>query len=135
MHRDIEAIQEKIHIESAFVGRLLDEVGRVIVGQRYMIERLLIGLLADGHVLLEGVPGLAKTMTVRTLANAVSILDQQRYHADKGRQQQTERNVTIEVVEPTPCPRPCLRRTRRGAGRAQNHVVHQRAGQPGRHEP
>ena len=72
MHRDIEAIQEKIHTESAFVGRLLDEVGRVIVGQRYMIERLLIGLLADGHVLLEGVPGLAKTMTVRTLANAVS---------------------------------------------------------------
>ena len=70
MHRDIEAIQEKIHTESAFVGRLLDEVGRVIVGQRYMIERLLIGLLADGHVLLEGVPGLAKT--VRTLANAVS---------------------------------------------------------------
>ena len=72
MHRDIAAIQEKIHAESAFVGRLLDEVGRVIVGQRYMIERLLIGLLADGHVLLEGVPGLAKTMTVRTLANAVS---------------------------------------------------------------
>ena len=71
MHRDIEAIQEKIHTESAFVGRLLDEVGRVIVGQRYMIERLLIGLLADGHVLLEGVPGLAKTMTVRTLADAV----------------------------------------------------------------
>ena len=72
MHRDIEAIQEKIHTESAFVERLLDEVGRVIVGQRYMIERLLVGLLADGHVLLEGVPGLAKTMTVRTLANAVS---------------------------------------------------------------
>ena len=70
MHRDIAAIQEKIHAESAFVGRLLDEVGRVIVGQRYRIERLLIGLLADGHVLLEGVPGLAKT--VRTLANAVS---------------------------------------------------------------
>ena len=72
MHRDIEAIQETIQTESAFVGRLLDEVGRVIVGQRYMVERLLIGLLADGHVLLEGVPGLAKTMTVRTLANAVS---------------------------------------------------------------
>ena len=72
MHRDIEAIQEKIQAESAFVGRLLDEVGRVIVGQRHMIERLLVGLLADGHVLMEGVPGLAKTMTVRTLANAVS---------------------------------------------------------------
>ena len=72
MHRDIEAIQEKIHIASAFVDRLLTEVGRVIVGQRYMIERLLVGLLADGHILLEGVPGLAKTMTIRTLANAVS---------------------------------------------------------------
>jgi MoxR-like ATPase len=71
MHRDIEAIQEKIRQESAFVGRLLDEMGRVIVGQRYMIERLLIGLLADGHVLMEGVPGLAKTMTVRTLARAI----------------------------------------------------------------
>jgi MoxR-like ATPase len=72
MHHDIEAIQEKIHAESAFVSRLLDEVGRVIVGQRYMIERLLVGLLANGHVLMEGVPGLAKTMTVRTLANAVN---------------------------------------------------------------
>ena len=72
MHRDIEEIQEKIHNESAFIERLLDEMGRVIVGQRYMVERLLIGLLADGHVLLEGVPGLAKTLTVRTLANAVS---------------------------------------------------------------
>jgi MoxR-like ATPase len=71
MHRDIEAIQEKIQQESAFVGRLLDEVGRVIVGQRYMVERLLVGLLADGHVLMEGVPGLAKTMTVRTLARAI----------------------------------------------------------------
>ncbi len=72
MHHDIEAIQERIHAESAFVSRLLDEVGRVIVGQRSMIERLLIGLLADGHVLMEGVPGLAKTMTVKTLANAIS---------------------------------------------------------------
>ncbi|MDP6581388.1 MAG: AAA family ATPase [Vicinamibacterales bacterium] len=71
MHHDIEAIQEKIHAESAFVSRLLDEMGRVIVGQRYMTERLLVGLLADGHVLMEGVPGLAKTMTVRTLASAV----------------------------------------------------------------
>src|SRR5262249_42316674 len=58
--------------ESAFVSRLVDEVSRVIVGQRYMVERLLIGLLADGHVLMEGVPGLAKTMTVRTLARAIN---------------------------------------------------------------
>jgi len=71
MHGDIEVIQQKIRQESAFVERLLDEVGRVIVGQRTMIERLLIGLLADGHVLMEGVPGLAKTMTVRTLADAI----------------------------------------------------------------
>ena len=71
MHRDIEAIQQKIQEESAFVDRLMSEVGRVIVGQRYMVERLLIGLLADGHVLMEGVPGLAKTSTVRTLARAI----------------------------------------------------------------
>jgi len=71
MSHDIEVIQEKIQQESAFVTRLVDEVGRVIVGQKYMVERLLIGLLANGHVLLEGVPGLAKTMTVRTLARAI----------------------------------------------------------------
>ena len=71
MNHDIEAIQEKIQQESAFVSRLVDEVGRVIVGQKYMVERLLIGVLANGHVLLEGVPGLAKTMTVRTLARAI----------------------------------------------------------------
>ena len=72
MHRDIEAIQQKIQEESSFVDRLMSEVGRVIVGQRYMVERLLIGLLADGHVLMEGVPGLAKTSTVRTLARAIA---------------------------------------------------------------
>ena len=71
MHHDIEAIQQRVQTESAFVDRLLDEIAQVIVGQRTMIERLLIGLLADGHVLMEGVPGLAKTMTVRTLADAV----------------------------------------------------------------
>ncbi|MEK9501126.1 AAA family ATPase [Gaopeijia maritima] len=68
---DIEVIQQKIQQESAFVDRLLAEVGRVIVGQRTMVERLLIALLADGHVLMEGVPGLAKTLTVRTLADAI----------------------------------------------------------------
>ena len=72
IHQDIEAIQQRIHTESAFVSRLLDEVGKVIVGQHYMIERLLIGMLADGHVLMEGVPGLAKTLTVHTLASAVN---------------------------------------------------------------
>ena len=68
---DIEVIQQKIRQESGFVERLLGEVGSVIVGQKTMVERLLIGLLADGHVLMEGVPGLAKTLTVRTLARAI----------------------------------------------------------------
>ncbi|MBT8489036.1 MAG: AAA family ATPase [Gemmatimonadetes bacterium] len=68
---DIEAIQQKIQQESAFVERLQTEVARVIVGQKTMVQRLLIGLLADGHVLMEGVPGLAKTLTVRTLARAI----------------------------------------------------------------
>jgi MoxR-like ATPase len=68
---DIEVIQAKVRQESAFVERLLSEVGRVIVGQTTMVERLLIGLLANGHVLMEGVPGLAKTMTVKTLAQAI----------------------------------------------------------------
>ncbi len=72
MNADIEIIQAKIEEESTFVSRLQDEVARVIVGQRYMVERLLIGLLADGHVLMEGVPGLAKTLTVSTLAKAIN---------------------------------------------------------------
>ena len=71
VHANIEVIQEKIQEESAFVSRLQNEVAQVIVGQHYMVERLLIGLLADGHVLMEGVPGLAKTLTVSTLATAI----------------------------------------------------------------
>lgn len=71
MNPDIQAINAKIKEESAFVEKLLNEINKVIVGQRYMIERLLIGLLANGHILLEGVPGLAKTMSVRTLAKAI----------------------------------------------------------------
>jgi MoxR-like ATPase len=68
---DLGRVKERIARESAFVDDLLDEIGRVVVGQQYMIERLLIGLLADGHVLLEGVPGLAKTLTVSALADAI----------------------------------------------------------------
>ncbi len=68
---NLSELEDRIATESAFVDDLLDEIGRVVVGQRYMIERLLIGLLADGHVLLEGVPGLAKTLTVRTLSDAI----------------------------------------------------------------
>jgi MoxR-like ATPase len=68
---DIKAINEKIQRESAFVDILQNEIGKVIVGQKYMVERLLVGLLSNGHVLLEGVPGLAKTLSVKTLAAAI----------------------------------------------------------------
>src|SRR5687767_7412575 len=71
MSFDIRALNEIVAKESAFVDRIMTEVGSVIVGQRYMIERILIGLLTGGHVLLEGVPGLAKTLTVRTLCRAI----------------------------------------------------------------
>ena len=68
---DIHAINEKIEKESAFVELLTFEMNKVIVGQKHMIERLLIGLLGNGHILLEGVPGLAKTLAINTLAKAV----------------------------------------------------------------
>ena len=68
---DISAVNDRITQESAFVDDLLQEIGRVVVGQQYMVERLMIGLLGDGHVLLEGVPGLAKTLTVSSLATAI----------------------------------------------------------------
>ena len=71
MNRDIEVIQARIQKTSAFVDRLFQEVAKVVVGQKTMVERLLIGILSDGHVLMEGVPGLAKTLTVRTLADAI----------------------------------------------------------------
>jgi MoxR-like ATPase len=69
---DVRALNELVAKESAFVDRISNEVGKVIVGQTYMVERILIGLLTGGHVLLEGVPGLAKTLTVRTLCDAIS---------------------------------------------------------------
>jgi MoxR-like ATPase len=68
---DVRALNELVAKESAFVDRLMNEVGKVIVGQHYMIDRILVGLLTGGHVLLEGVPGLAKTLTVRTLCDAI----------------------------------------------------------------
>lgn len=68
---DIQAINERIERESAFVDILTMEMNKVIVGQKHMIERLLIGLLGRGHILLEGVPGLAKTLAINTLAQAV----------------------------------------------------------------
>jgi MoxR-like ATPase len=68
---DIKQLNEKIQYHCSFIDRLRDEVGRVIVGQQHMLDRLLIGLLSNGHVLLEGVPGLAKTLTIKSLAQAI----------------------------------------------------------------
>ncbi|NQT33405.1 MAG: AAA family ATPase, partial [Candidatus Omnitrophica bacterium] len=72
MSEGITAINQKVEKESIFVDELLSEMRKVIVGQEYLIERLLVGLLANGHVLIEGVPGLAKTMSVRVLSSAIS---------------------------------------------------------------
>ena len=69
---NIKELNERIQRESSFVDLLSMEMGKVIVGQKQLIENLLIGLLADGHILLEGVPGLAKTLAINTLAQAVS---------------------------------------------------------------
>jgi len=68
---DIRALNDKIAAESAFIDLLSMEMGKVIVGQKHMVERLLIGLLGNGHILLEGVPGLAKTLAINTLAKVV----------------------------------------------------------------
>ena len=68
---DIRQLNEKIQYQSAFIDRLRDETARVIIGQHHMLDRLLIGLLSNGHVLLEGVPGLAKTLTIKSLAQAI----------------------------------------------------------------
>ena len=68
---DIRAINEKIERESAFIDLLTMEMNKVIVGQKHMVERLLIGLLGQGHILLEGVPGLAKTLAIKSLASAI----------------------------------------------------------------
>jgi len=70
--QDVRMLNDMVQKESAFVDDLLAEVGKVIVGQQQMVERILVGLLAGGHVLLEGVPGLAKTLTVRTVCDAIS---------------------------------------------------------------
>jgi MoxR-like ATPase len=67
----IQEINDRVQQESRFVQRLVSEVHRVIVGQRYMVERLLVGLLTRGHILIEGVPGLAKTLAVKTLSSAI----------------------------------------------------------------
>lgn len=71
MEKEVARINEKAEQESAFVSKLIGEIEKVIVGQKYLIERLLVGLLANGHMLIEGVPGLAKTMTARILAETI----------------------------------------------------------------
>ena len=68
---DIKSLNEKIEKESAFVDLLQIELGKTIVGQQHMLERLLIGLLGEGHILLEGVPGLAKTLAINSLSKAI----------------------------------------------------------------
>ncbi|WMX15342.1 MULTISPECIES: MoxR family ATPase [unclassified Aureispira] len=69
---DIQLLQEQIALESQVIERLLVETNKVIIGQQYMLERLMIGLLAQGHILLEGLPGLAKTLAINTLSKAIS---------------------------------------------------------------
>lgn len=72
MAQTVEVIRRNVEQQSQFVARLRTEIGRVIVGQEYMIDRLLVGMLANGHVLIEGVPGLAKTTAVKCLAQAIN---------------------------------------------------------------
>ena len=87
---DIRLLNEKISYSSNFVNRINDELGKVIVGQQVMIERLLIGLLSNGHILLEGVPGLAKTLAIKSLAQSV--------HAQYSRIQFTPDLLPADVV-------------------------------------
>jgi len=69
---DIRLLNERIQSAGAFLDRLRAEVGKVLVGQQYMVDRLLVGLLGNGHILLEGVPGLAKTLTIKSLSQAIN---------------------------------------------------------------
>jgi MoxR-like ATPase len=71
METDIKALNERIQLESSFVDMITIEMNKVIIGQRHMIERMLIGLLSNGHILLEGVPGLAKTLAIKSLAHII----------------------------------------------------------------
>ena len=87
---DIKLLNEKIQDASSFVGRINDELSKVIVGQNTMVERLLIGLLSNGHILLEGVPGLAKTLAIKSLAQTI--------HANFSRIQFTPDLLPADVV-------------------------------------
>ncbi len=72
MDAAIQEINRKVKEASMVLERLTREIGKVIVGQPYLVERLLMAILGDGHILIEGVPGLAKTLSVRTLAQAIN---------------------------------------------------------------
>ena len=72
MEKNIQAITKEVEEKGRYVKNLTDEIGKIMVGQYYLIERLLIGILANGHILVEGVPGLAKTTAVKTLAQAIN---------------------------------------------------------------
>ena len=73
MQQDIQQITKEVEEKSGYVKRLTEEIGKIMVGQNYLIERLLIGILANGHILVEGVPGLAKTTAVKTLAQTIDV--------------------------------------------------------------
>lgn len=87
---DIEAINQQIYIDSAFLEKLHNECSKFIVGQSYMMDRLILALLADGHILLEGLPGLAKTLAINTLAKAI--------HADFNRIQFTPDLLPSDII-------------------------------------
>ncbi|HNV53198.1 MAG TPA: AAA family ATPase, partial [Tenuifilaceae bacterium] len=70
---NIKELNERIRLESSFVDIINLEMNKVIVGQKHLVESLLVGLLADGHILLEGVPGLAKTLAINTLSNIIDV--------------------------------------------------------------
>jgi MoxR-like ATPase len=90
MNTGVSAINAEVQRASVFVSPLLNEINKVVVGQKYLVERLVIGLLANGHVLLEGVPGLAKTLSVKTLAAAI--------HAKFARLQFTPDMLPADVI-------------------------------------
>src|SRR5215218_5855920 len=87
---DIRQLNDKISYAGRFVDNIRNEVGKVIIGQSYMLDRLLIGLLSNGHVLLEGVPGLAKTLTIKSLSQAI--------HANFSRIQFTPDLLPADVI-------------------------------------
>ena len=85
---DVAALTEQVKDRSRFVNELVEEVSKVVVGQQSMVERILMALLCDGHILLEGLPGLAKTLTIKTIADAVNVNFQRVQFVQKRTRQQ-----------------------------------------------